>query len=771
MDISPILIDHIRNGQVVLFLGAGAAVGALHKDDKTPPVGQALAKLIADKFLGVEFYSRSLAQVAELAISETDLFTVQEFIASIFKDFYPNTFHKLIPTFVWKAIATTNYDLIIERAYDQVPERLQTPVVFKKNGERVESRLSGKADVLYLKLHGSITDINDPLLPLILTIDQYITHRNNRSRLFDRLKELAYEHPIVFAGHSLIDSDLRAILLELNQLSDAKPRSYLVDPYVTDQDVRFWESKRITSIKASLKEFIEYIDSNIPQPFRVLSTHTEEVEHPIFKRFTTSSTVKPSKSLSTLLDRDVDYIHKEFKTSETDPKAFYKGYFPNWDAIEMNLDVKRGLSDGILSEVFLVTEEDKPDRQELVVIKGHAGSGKTVILRRLAWDAAREFNKLCLSVKDSAKPEYEPLYELYTLCKERIFLFIDSASDYIDLIDLLLTKARRDKLPLTIITAERLNEWNAYCENLEPHVTNKYIIKYLSEREIETLIKLLEKHKSLNYLEGLSFEEQKNTLSKKAGRQILVALHEATLGKPFKDIVYDEYKSIPSPQAQLLYLTVCILHRLGVVTRAGVISRIHGIPFTHFKERLFRPLEFIVFATENNLIGDYEYRTRHSHIAEMVFERVLIDQQDRYDEYVRILSALDVDYNADRDAFKSMTNAKHLLDLFSDNEMVRSIFEIAKIRTTDEPRLLQQEAIFEMNTRRGNLQKASQLLTEAHRLMPWNDTIGHSLAELSLRKAERADSNIERNKYRRESKQIANDILSKDKKILIPTTH
>jgi hypothetical protein len=42
-----------------------------------------------------------------------------------------------------------------------------------------------------------------------------------------------------------------------------------------------------------------------------------------------------------------------------------------------------------------------------------------------------------------------------------------------------------------------------------------------------------------------------------------------------------------------------------------------------------------------------------------------LDRQDRFDEYIRIISVLDIDYNADGEAFKGMTSAKHLLDLFS----------------------------------------------------------------------------------------------------------
>lgn len=762
MDIPNILLDQIREGQVILFLGSGASVGALHKDHKQVPVGQQLADLISEKFLGPKFHNHPLAQVAELAISETDLFSVQEFIATLFQDFYPNTFHKLIPRFVWKAIATTNYDLIVERAYDAVTDRMQRPVVFKKNGERVEQKLSGGADVLVMKLHGSITDTNDPDIPLILTPDQYVLYKKNRSRLFERLTGLSHEFPLVFVGHSISDLNLRAMLLELSELGHAKPRSYLVNPDITEQEVRYWEAKRITPIEASFKEFIECVDANIPVGFRALATTRTDADHPIFARFS-SSRAKPSKSLLTLLDRDVDYLYPGVSTGDTSPKEFYKGYFPNWDPIEMGLDVRRGLSDAILSEIFLVTEEEKGDKQELAAILGHAGSGKTVILRRVAWDAAIEFKKLCLAVRPSARPEYEAVHELYNLSKERIFLFIDHATEYADLIQEFLTKARRDRLPITIITPERPNEWNAYCENLNPYVTHRYEVGYLNSMEIEQLIMLLAKHRSLGYLEDKTFEEQKEALATRAGRQILVALHEATLGKPFKDIVFNEYNSIPSTAAKLLYISVCILHRLGVVTRAGVISRVHSIPFTLFREKLFKPLEFILFATENKLIGDFEYRTRHSHIAEMVFETVLVDQQERYDEYIRILGALDVDYNSDRDAFKGMVNARELRRLFSDPDMVRSIYRVAKERSSTDPMLLQQEAIFEMSFPEGDLQKATELLVEAKNLAPWYPPIAHSLSVLSLRKSEKASSDLERTKYRNESRDLALAIASKNK--------
>jgi tetratricopeptide (TPR) repeat protein len=241
-----------------------------------------------------------------------------------------------------------------------------------------------------------------------------------------------------------------------------------------------------------------------------------------------------------------------------------------------------------------------------------------------------------------------------------------------------------------------------------------------------------------------------------------VALHEATLGKPFSDIVLDEYRSISSPQAQSLYLTVCILHRLGIDTRAGLISRVHGIPFSMFKDRLFKPLEFVVFAVKNDVIRDYVYRSRHSHVAEIVFERVLVDAQDRYDEYIRIIGAMDIDFNSDRAALKKLINAKQLMNLFNDPQMIRGIYNTANRRITNDPMVMQQEGIFEMNSLGGSLDKATDILQKAFKnaTMAQKNIIAHSLSELALRKSEKAPTHVEKSKYRNESRKVAQELVA-----------
>ena len=72
MDLPKNLIDQVRQGRAVLFLGAGASLGARTADDNVPPLGDELRNRIAEQFLKQDYSSENLAWVSELAISATD---------------------------------------------------------------------------------------------------------------------------------------------------------------------------------------------------------------------------------------------------------------------------------------------------------------------------------------------------------------------------------------------------------------------------------------------------------------------------------------------------------------------------------------------------------------------------------------------------------------------------------------------------------------------------------------------------------------------------
>ena len=363
----------------------------------------------------------------------------------------------------------------------------------------------------------------------------------------------------MFIGHSLQDPDLRQIIKDLTKSATARSRFYCVVPDADPIEQRSLDQHRITVLLGSFADFVSALDSLIPFPFRGVIPAPSASALPIASIFRDASSV-PSSALTQFLTTDCEYVNAINATTTVDPKAFYKGFNPGFSAIEEGLDVRRRIGDEILSDVFLINEAEHLSKAELVLIKGHAGAGKTVLLRRLAWDAAHDYDCTCLFLKPEGLLNASAIQELIELCDRRLYLFVDDAADKIRDLEALFDRIGPSGRKLTVITAERLNEWNVVCQSLNPRITELYEVRYLTTPEVDTLIELLEKHKAEGELAGLSIAERRSAFVEVAGRQLLVALHEATLGRTFRDIIQNEFDHIWPLDAKHIYLTICTLN-------------------------------------------------------------------------------------------------------------------------------------------------------------------------------------------------------------------
>jgi hypothetical protein len=763
VNIPDYLITQIRDGNAVIFLGAGASREAMTTDGAKCPTTAALTTLLSQKFLGGKFANSSLSQAAEYAISESDLVTVQGYIRDLFIGLKPTSAHLKLPRFDWFGLATTNYDTLVEDAYAVADGSGQAIKPLIENSDRVDESLRNPRNVLYAKMHGCITRINNPECPLILTTDQYIEHRHGRGRLFDVFSTWGYEHPIIFVGQSLQDTDLRAVITQLTgDHPEVRPRYYLVAPDADEISTRFWESKKITTIKADFESFMTAIDSAIPNSFRHLSILARDTrEHEIERKFRANTGL--SKSALQFLQDDVDYVNALASTEKIEAKDFYRGYSFGFGAIEQELDVRRKLSDSILSDYVLEDPERTLDSPEVILIKAHAGAGKSVVLKRIAWDAGKTYDRISLFVRPHGVINVSAIKELISSCGQRLYIFVDNAADRTREVQALLKNIGPEGRLLTVVMAERTNEWNIQGQSLSAYVSDEYELRYLSMDEIKSLLALLEKYRALGTLERLSQEERIAAFAERAGRQILVALYEATYGARVEDILVDEFNRISPFDAQRLYLTICVLNRLKVPVRAGIIARIHGIPFSEFKERFFSPLEHVVFAEHDPATRDYAYRARHPHIADIVFLRILSNAEERFDMYIKCLKALNTSYSADWKAFWEMVRGRTLLDLFPDHQMVVAIYAAAKDMLGEDPHLLHQMALYETHRPNGKHSEALRLLARASVLAPYDVAIKHSAAELKLKFVDDGQTSLERQKSLQDAALISRELVFKDK--------
>ena len=752
------LVDSVRSGRAVLFLGSGASIGAVNGAGVAPPTGDELRDMTSQQFLAGQHSKDSLAWVAQLAIVQADLFTVQDFIADKVRGLIPAYFHRLLPTFRWRGIVTTNYDTLIEDTYRSVATALQQVVPFIANNDRVDPQINTSGNVGLIKIHGCITRTHDDSIPLILSADSYLNFRQSRQRLYGLFYEWASENNVIFVGHGGQDPDLRATLQAITREVPSRPSSYIVRPSSSAAEIALWQREGFHTLSGTLADFLEALESAIPPPLRPLAAMLT-AKHPIERRFVKNESL--GTDLRAFLETDALYVHDAIPIDQGTPQRFYRGFDLSWYPIRSNLDVRRSVVDPLIDRAILTSDEDRPNFSDLYLLAAEAGAGKTIVMRRVAWAAASDAGVLVLYVRPSGTMRIAPLIELHRLTNERIFLFLDNASDQADDIDHLMRAARAKKLPLTLIASARTNEWNVRCSHVERFVTETFELHYLSRSEIEKLLDLLVANDAVGEnLKTRSRPEQIRQFEERAGRQLLVALHEATLGRPFEEILVDEYRNIQPPEAQALYRTICMLNRLDLPVRAGLIARVHNISFESFQTRFLHPLEHVVIAKQDESQGDMTYRARHHEIAQIVIHRVLIRAVDRYDEYVRVVRHLNRTFSSDNRAFRSMIKAKTLNEWFPNYDDVQAIFQAAEASNGRDAFLCQQMANYERIRPSGNLLLAQTLLEEARRLDPRDTTIIHTMAELARTSAEQSPNLLERRRFRTQAVSILSPLLT-----------
>ncbi len=442
-----------------------------------------------------------------------------------------------------------------------------------------------------------------------------------------------------------------------------------------------------------------------------------------------------------------------------DPARFYKGFDLGLYPFANELDVPRRITRDIVNDHVAAQVSHAP---HLFVVKGHAGGGKSVVLRRTAWDAATKFDRLVFRIKGGSDLDKDLFEEIVNLTNQTVYVFTDDVADDADQTVSFYNYAIRRKWPIVVIAAVRIHEWNVRCEDLAPFVDEEYELRYLSDREIELLLVNLEKFDALGHLRSLNFDDRKLKLREIYGRQLLVALHEATENASFRDIIADEYQGIAPLEAKLLYLDICSLHRFGPPVRAGLISRIHGIDFDDFSYRFFKPLEQVIDLKKDSKTQDWTYRARHSVIADIVYTIGLPSVADKFDNLMRIIGKLNPSYSYDQEVLFQLIRASTLSDLFPDVNMGEAVYSTAISAFGELPVMVHQHGIYQMRRAADaiSLDQAERTLERALEISSTKNSIRHSLAELALRRAFLAEDDVGREIWRVRSENQARSLTA-----------
>lgn len=757
------LIEAVLDQRVALFLGAGASREAKDARGNEIPTGPQLAAQIAERFLDGQFKDSDFRIVYEFACSHRGGRIVQQFIHDVLREYEPAPHHMLLPTFGWVAIFTTNYDLIVERAYDRQKNRVQT-VKSLATDEDAKSFLGLDREIPYYKLHGCVSQYQVVTPPLIATTSQIINARSGRAGLFDRFLEVSKNHTCVFIGYSFQDANMQVLVDELIKDGENHPPHYIVNKSMTEIEGHFWHEKRFRPIAGTFSALLNSLDAACPIAKRKLGAVSARMRVSPFTRWVSASGQTESDFLVRHLASQCRVITKEVADVPANPTQFYRGDSTGWSFLPADLDVKRRLLTPILQEQVLTGIV--LTRPRVIVIKSHAGAGRTVFFKRLAWEAAVTHDRLCLFAEADTEIDPNVFAEIFRLTKATVHLFIDDVADRAAAIDDLLRKARQAKWPLMVFLSERNNQWNTECdETLGRYVDDEYEIGKLTPAEIGELLERLDTHKCLGELARFTPDKRVEAFSKAYDGILLVSLHEATRGQQFAEIVMDEYQSIGDDRARLLYLDICSLHRFGVPVRAGLISRIHDLSFDRFQEQFLRPLEKIVSVRWDGSIGDYTYTSRHKIIADLVYKSSVITPDEKLDNLIRLISRLNPSYSRDVDALNQLIHFNNLLDIDLSPDKGMAVYDLSRKQFGDQAFIFHQAACF-LSARPqsiAQIDRASEQLAQALELQEGNRSFRHTEAEIALKRSRLTTSKEECVAARNRAIAIASGIAEKSR--------
>lgn len=499
--ISPYVRGQIASGQAILFLGAGATIPAKGRSNTRGMSGNALRDRLFDKFLGGEGKSRPLNYIADRCTTVAGMGQVHRFIKELFVDLQPTPGHMAIPKFKWKGIVTTNYDLLIERAYERTADAQQSIERIIWDRDDFDAAIRNPTSVPLLKLHGCLNRINDPELPLVLSSHDYYKFRTNRGQLVSTFREWGSSYPVVFCGYSLADENIKEILFDLTDKFFHRPQYLIVDPGLEEGDIEYWKSLRFDCLPLSFDDFMAELQGIVSQAEITLTSALSTEANSVTKLI--PSKERPSIELSRYLADELQHVHPALVTTLMPPAAFYRGTSDGFAWVKESFDVRRRVSDTLLEDAVLATHRTQLDRPFLYVLKGYAGSGKTVTLKRFAWEAASDYEATVFYLGPGTVLRVAQIRELAQLIKTRIIIVVDDLLLHSKELREALAEFKKVRLPVTFVAAARTNEWNVSGELSSNDVDSEYELLDLGRKEVEALIERLSKNKCLGYL-GMS---------------------------------------------------------------------------------------------------------------------------------------------------------------------------------------------------------------------------------------------------------------------------
>lgn len=235
-----IINDAQRDGNLVLFVGAGASIAS-----GMPTWGNAIQRIATH--LGInDFSSEDYLRIPQYYYISREQKEYTQLMQDVFlyRKFLPTTsIHDLIVDFNTQTIITTNYDHLIEQAVEKHSEMIH---VVSKDTD-LPYRRSGRE---LIKMHGDFENDN-----FVLKENDYLEYSKNFKLIENYIKSIIGTKVVLFIGYSFNDPDVKHVFSWTKEIlqGDFQP-AYLInvdDDYNLNAD-RYFKNFGINVLYSSI---------------------------------------------------------------------------------------------------------------------------------------------------------------------------------------------------------------------------------------------------------------------------------------------------------------------------------------------------------------------------------------------------------------------------------------------------------------------------------------------------------------------------------------
>ena len=582
LDILDTLATGIAQLEYSLLLGAGASLGAIGGNGRPLPTATGLRDaLVSDFEVDTGGETISLAEAYDY-LNNTRASQLSRYLKTWFTHCQP-TWQSTIAGFNWRRIWTFNIDDVMEKVYSQ-EGRLTKSVSWN---QRFTERDTPNAQQI-IHLHGLASNLKvsgDNEDVLVFSASEYARAIASPRTWHKVFSDEFAGRPFIVIGARLVEEVDLAEVLD-NGSAAARSTGFpsvLVVPNIPPIRKERLQNAGLTVIEQDGEHFMQLLWER----YQLIRSQFDAIYH--------TSTPGTRRFQTQFIDL------RRFTPHGLNDSDFYSGYQPTWNTI-LNDD------DAILDKTHQALGKSSgaiassDAQQSIIFLTGHAGSGKSTGLLRIASGLmAKGANPFLFRGE-----EYMDVDAAVEWLKSvpRTVLLIDDCCDFSSTIQQLVERCDAEKVRMVLVCADR----SAKLKVIRDRIDERYFVSdrvcwygKLSGDDVDRILDKLHSRGRLGQITRWNRPEQQRHFLEIAGARLFDGMSELEGGLGFKEKAEGVYSGLPTEQLKSLYVAACLCYEQGIPLPTGIGAGFVGVPPRSLMMLIERECEGILLLTKSGI--------------------------------------------------------------------------------------------------------------------------------------------------------------------------